>query len=192
MNVNKTMSVLVAGLTLAVGACSSTQMTSTWKDPNAGGKPLSRVAVVCMAKDEGVRRMAEDEVAAQLGPKVTPSYKLLATTDLKDRQAVKAKLGREGFDGVMIMRLGGVSEQITPGAGPYATFGGYYDWAYTSAYAPEVNTTVRVMTSVYSLPDEKMIWAGTSQTFDPNSVREVLDGVSKAVAKELQKNHMIL
>jgi len=192
MNVNKTMSVLVAGLTLAVGACSSTQMTSTWKDPNAGVKPLSRVAVVCMAKDEGVRRMAEDEVAAQLGPKVTPSYKLLATTDLKDRQAVKAKLGREGFDGVMIMRLGGVSEQITPGAGPYATFGGYYDWAYTSAYAPEVNTTVHVMTSVYSLPDEKMIWAGTSQTFDPNSVREVLDGVSKAVAKELQKNHMIL
>src|SRR5690348_11143669 len=115
MNVKKTMSVLVAGLFLAVGACSSTQMTSTWKDPTAVGKPLNRAVVICMAKDEGVRRMAEDEVASQLGPKVTPSYKILGTMDLKDRQAVKNKLAQEGFDGAIVMRLGGVSEQITPG-----------------------------------------------------------------------------
>jgi hypothetical protein len=181
-----------AGLVLAGGACSSTQMTNTWTDPGATGKPLSKVAVVCMAKDQAVRRMAEDEVAGQLGGRVVPSYRVLEGMSLKDRPAVKARLTQDGFDGVLVMRLGGVSEQITPGVGPYASFGGYYDWAYSSAYAPEVDTVVRVMSSVYSLPDEKMIWAGSSQTFDPNSVKDVLDGVTKAVAKELQKNRLIL
>jgi hypothetical protein len=181
-----------AGLALAVGACSSTQMTNTWKSPTAAGVQLSKVAVVCMARDEAVRRIAEDDVANQLGPRATASYTILADTDLKDRPAVKAKLARADVDGVLIMRLTGVTEQVTPGMGPYGSYNGYYDYAYGSAYGAQVSTRVHVVSSLYSLRDGTLIWAGTSQTFDPASVKEVLDGVSKAVAKEVQKNRLIL
>jgi len=184
--------VLAATLALAAGACSSTQMTNTWQAPNAAGTQLTKVAVVSLAKDEAIRRMAEDDVAGQLGPRAVPSYQVLAGMDLKDRQAVKSKLVQEGFDGALVMRLAGVTETVTPGMGPYGTFDGYYDYAYGSAYGPQVDTKVHVVSSLYSLPDSKMIWAGTSQTFDPSSVKEVLDGVSKAVAKEVQKNRLIL
>jgi hypothetical protein len=182
----------VAGLALAVGACSSTQMTNTWKDPAAAGTQLTKVAVVSLSKDEAIRRMAEDDVASQLGPRAVPSYSVLQGMDLKDRQAVKAKLMREGFDGALVMRFAGVTEQVTPGWGPYGTFDTYYDYAYGTVYGPQVDTQVHVVSSLYSLKENKMIWAGTSQTFDPSSVKDVLDGVSKAVAKEVQKNRLIL
>jgi hypothetical protein len=193
-NIDKRLSMVLvaAGFALAAGACASTQMTSTWKDPNAAGAQLSKVAVVAMAKDQGVRRMAEDDMASKIGSRVTPSYKVLEGIDLKDRAAVKAKLAHEGFDGVLVLRMAGVTEQVTPGMGPYGTFGGYYDYAYGAAYGPEVDTLVHVVSSLYRLPDEKMIWSGASQTFDPDSIRDVLDGVSKAVAKEVQKNRLIL
>jgi hypothetical protein len=179
---------LAAGLALAGGACSSTQMTNTWQSPNTAGAKLTKVAVVSLAKDEAIRRMAEDDMASQLGPRSVASYQVLEGIDLKDRAAVKSKLVREGFDGVLIMRLAGVTETVTPGM----AFDPYYDWAYGTAYGRQVETKVHVVSSLYSLPDSKMIWAGTSQTFDPTSVKEVLDGVSKAVAKEVQKNRLIL
>jgi hypothetical protein len=183
---------LAAGVALTLGACSSTQMTNTWKDPSAAGKQLSKVAVVSMARDEAIRRISEDDVASHLGPRTVPSYQVLAGVDLRDREAVKAKLRREGFDGVLVMRLAAVTEQVTPGMGPYYSFDRYYDYAYGYAYAPQVDTQVHVVSSLYSLPDDKMIWAGTSRTFDPTSVKEVIDGVSKAVAKEVQQNRLIL
>jgi hypothetical protein len=186
------LSFALASLALAIGACSSTQMTNTWKDPAAAGTQLSKVAVVAMAKDEAIRRMTEDDMANQLGPRTVPSYQVLGNVNLKDREAVAAKLKREGFDGVLIMRLAGVTEQVTPGMGPYGTFNSYYPYAYGSVYGPEIDTKVHVVSSLYSLSDSKMIWAGTSQTFDPSSIKEVIDGVSKAVAKEVQKNRLIL
>ena len=87
--------------TLAMG-CATTEMTNTWTDPSAKGAAMSRIAVVCMTKDPGLRRMAEDATAAQMaGAQATPSYQVLGDSDLKDRAAVKAKLKAAGFNGVL-------------------------------------------------------------------------------------------
>jgi hypothetical protein len=38
--------------------CASTAMTSIWTDPSAKRAELSKMAVICLAKDPGLRRMA--------------------------------------------------------------------------------------------------------------------------------------
>ena len=53
-------------MALAIASCASTKMTSTWTDPSAKGASLSKVAVMAMTKDPGLRRMAEDTAASQL------------------------------------------------------------------------------------------------------------------------------
>ena len=188
---------MTAGLavaTLAMG-CATTEMTSTWTDPSAKGAAMSRIAVIAMTKDPGLRRMAEDSAAAQLaGAQATPSYQVLGDADLKDREGVKAKLKAAGYNGVLVMRLAGVSEQVTA-VGPYDTFDGYYDYAGGAVYAPgylETDTVVRVISNLYSLPDNKLVWSGTSKTFDPTSASQFMGDVSKAVAKSLQKDRVVL
>ena len=176
------------GLTLAVAGCASTDMTSTWTDPAAKGASLSKVAVVCLTRDPGLRRMAEDTAAQQLvGAQAVPSYQVLGDTDLKDREGVKAKLKEQGFQGVLLMRLAGVTEQISPAT--YGTFDGYYGWAAGAVYDPaylQTDTVVHVVSNLYSLEEDKMIWSGVSQTFNPSSAHEFMQSVSKAVAKSIQ------
>ncbi len=188
----------LGGLALATLAvsCASTDMTSTWTDPSAKGAGLSKIAVVCMTKDPGLRRQAEDTAAAQLkGAQGIPSYQLLGDADLKDREAVKTKLRTAGVQGVLVMRMTGVTEQVSMVPGPYATFDGYYDYAYGGMYAPgylQTDTVVHVVSNLYDLDQNKLIWSGVSQTFDPSSAQSFMTDVSKAVAKQLEKNKIIL
>ncbi len=182
------------GLTLAVVGCASTDMTSTWTDPSAKGASLSKVAVVAFARDPGLRRMAEDSAAQQLvGAQAVPSYQVLGDTDLKDRDAVKAKLRDQGFQGVLLMRMAGVTERVDPAM--YGTFDGYYGWATGAVYDPaylQTETVVHVVSHLYSLPTDKLIWSGVSQTFDPASAQDFMTSVSKAVAKSIQKDRLVL
>jgi hypothetical protein len=174
--------------------CASTTMKSTWTDPSAKGASLSKIAVVCLAKDPGLRRMAEDSAAAQLaGAQAVPSYQVIGDADLKNQEAVKQALVSQGFQGVLVMRLAGVTEQVDPAA--YGTFGGYYGWAAGGMYAPgylQTDTIVHVVSNLYSLQDDKLIWSGVSDTFDPSSAKDVMQGVSKAVAKSIEKDRLVL
>jgi hypothetical protein len=182
------------GLTLAMGGCASTDMSSTWTDPSAKGASLSKVAVVALTRDPGLRRMAEDTAAQQLqGAQAVPSYQVLGDADLRDREAVKMKLKEQGFQGVLIMRMAGVTEQISPAT--YGTFDGYYGWAAGAVYDPaylQTDTVVHVVSNLYSLEEDKLIWSGVSQTFNPSSAKEFMTSVSKAVAKSIQKDRLVL
>jgi len=187
---------MVALAVVAFGSsCASTEMTSTWVDPTAKGSPLSKIAVVALTPDPGLRRMAENTAATQMeGVQAIPSYQILGDTDLKNRELVKAKLRAAGFDGVLVMRIAGVSEQVSP-AGPYGTFDGYYDWAAAPVYAPgdlQTETVVRVVSNLYSLNQNKLVWSGVSETFDPANSKDFVKGVSKAVAKSMQKDRVVL
>ena len=181
-------------LTLAAAGCASTDMSSTWTDPSAKGASLSKVAVIALTADPGLRRMAEDAAAQQLaGAQAVPSYQVLGDTDLKDLAAVKSKLSEQGFQGVLLMRMAGVTEQVNPA--DYGTFAGYYGWAAGTVYAPgylQTDTVVHVVSNLYSLQDDKLIWTGVSRTFNPTSAHEFMTSVSKAVAKSIQKDRLVL
>ena len=185
-------------LAAAVASCATTEMTNTWTDPAAKGAALSKVAVVCLTKDPGLRRQGEDSAATQLrakGGQAIPSYQLLGETDLKDREAVKAKLRASGVDGVLVLRVTHVSEQVTAVDGPYGTFDGYYDSAGAEAFAPgylETDTIVHVVSNLYDLGRNKLIWSGTSKTFNPSSAAQFMTDVSKAVATSLQKDRLVI
>ena len=61
MQIKANKGLIAAGLTIALAmGCATTEMTSTWTDPSAKGAALSKIAVVCLTKDAGLRRVAED------------------------------------------------------------------------------------------------------------------------------------
>ena len=46
---------------------------------------------------------------------------------------------------------------------------------------------VSVETNVYSIEDERLLWSGVSQAFDPLDVGGTVDDVADAVSKELRR-----
>jgi hypothetical protein len=200
----------VLGVSLILSACAS-GFVSSWKAPDA--QPLqvtgSKVAAMVMMKDQTQRRAAEDALARELnarGAMGVAAYTVLPPNQsLDDEAAVRAILEREGFQGVVAMRPISTEKEIssTPPtyAGPvYGGFwGGYYPYGWGAAYGPAVvspgeirtDTIVTIETLVYSLRQNKLVWAGQSKSTNPSTVDRLVKETAKKAATELSKQGLL-
>ena len=73
--------------------------------------------------------------------------------------------------------------------GPY--WGGYYGYGWGGAWGGgtdiRTNTIVTVETLVYSLKQNKLIWAGQSTTTNPSLVDSFVRELAEAAAREMKK-----
>lgn len=189
----------VAALFFLVG-CASTQVVESWKNPDFQGTlQFKKVIVMAIAKDESTRRIAEDELAAFIGTdKAAPSHKFVATEDLKNADKVKAALKANGADGLVVVRYVDTQQEInySPGmvSAPY-----YSPWNYQSMAWGRVaqtgyittDTIVRLETNIYSIPDEKLIWSGASETFNPGNIHTETKAFARTIQAKLKKDKLL-
>jgi hypothetical protein len=185
-------------------ACATTGFVSTWKAPDA--QPLkpegSKVAAVVMHKNEASRRAAEDALAAELtrrGGEGIPSYTLIPGTP--DEAQAKAAFEKAGIAGVVVMRPVGTTQQIssttTMYAGPtYRGYwgGGYYGYGWGRAWGGteiRTDTIVSIETLVYSMKQNKLVWAGQSKTTNPTRVDGLVKEIVRAAAEEMRKEGLL-
>jgi hypothetical protein len=189
--------ILAAALMLAaageLGGCASTTLLSTWKDPSIATLSFHRVLVIAPSRDPALRRTAEDEVVRRIKQgQAVPSYTLFNDSELGDNALIRTRAQAGGFDGIVVMRILSVDKQATwvPGmwAGPYYAYGGWP--AYSPGYM-QVDTYVRVETNVYSLPDDRLVWAAASRTVNPGSARALVSDTAQAVAKAMRKQGLV-
>ncbi|HXY42418.1 MAG TPA: hypothetical protein VEQ10_22270 [Vicinamibacteria bacterium] len=200
---------LAAAAALAALACASTTFNTTWKSPEA--KPLNfkgkKVAALCITKDESVRYGSEDALAREItarGAVGVPAYSLIPKELTQDKDKAKEFLQKAGVAGVVAMRVAGREKELnsTPGgmywgAPYYSSFwagGGYYGWAWGGVYSPSYVTTdtiVYVETLIYSMDQDKLVWAGRSETTNPEKVGPFVKELTAKVAAELKKEGLI-
>jgi len=195
----------------AMSACATTGFVSTWKAPDAVRlEPKGvKVAAVAMVRNEAARRAAEDALAREItarGAQGVPMYTILPEGRPENEQAARAALEGQGFGGAVVMRPVGRDKEIVstpvvyggPVYGPY--WGGYYGYGWGSpwGYGPPVagadirtNTIVSIETLVYSLRQNKLVWAGQSKTTNPAGVDQLVKETSALVVQELQKQGLL-
>jgi hypothetical protein len=200
-------SALVVTAAVAAAACASTSFQSTWRNPAAepGNFRGQKVAALIISKEEGVRYGAEDALARELtarGAVGISAYALIPKELIQDKEKAKEFLQKADVAGVVAMRVVGKDQQITssPGTywgGPaYATFwgGGYYGWGWGAVYSPsyvQTDTIVIVETLVYSLKQDKLVWAGQSETTNPSKVGPFIKELTAKAAAEMKKQGLI-
>jgi hypothetical protein len=188
---------------LCVSACATTNTTfvSTWKAPGVHGiNPLGkRIAAMVISPDPNRRRSAEVYLANDLtirGARGVASYTILGL-EPGTADSARMRLKEAGIEAVIVMRMVG-KDQVTYGdpgglsGSAYGSFGSYYSsYGVQMTYRTstvQTDTTISIETLIYSLKDDKLIWAGTSRTINPENlstlVTEVADGVAQAVAKQ--------
>jgi hypothetical protein len=199
------------GLVLAAAttafACASTSFHSTWKAPGAG--PLNfkgrKVAALIVSKEEGVRYGAEDALAREMsarGAVGIPAYSLIPKELVQDKEKAKEFLAKAQVAGVVAMRVVGKDKEVSGSPGgywgspSYATFwgAGYYGWGWGGVYDPgyiRTDTIVIVETLVYSLEQDKLVWAGQSETTNPSKVGPFIQELTAKAANELKKQGLI-
>ncbi len=196
-----TRALLVLLALAATTACATTSFNSTWKAPDAKPVVLSgqKVVAFVLTKNEASRRAAEDALAREItagGAQGVPSYTLIAAAAAPDEAKAKAQIEGAGATGVVVMRPVDTSKEVVatstymgPSYGPY--WGGYYGYGWGGAWGGGVdvrtNTIVTVETLVYSIPQNKLIWAGQSNTTNPSKVDAFVRELATAARREMKK-----
>jgi hypothetical protein len=188
-------------MALCLGGCaSSTTFTSTWKAPdvqaiNPAGK---KIAALVLSTDEGRQRSAEVYLATELtlrGAQGVAAYTLIGLGH-PTLEYARERFKEAQVEGVVVMRLVGHDKQVIVDPGgfsgsAYTSFGSYYSsYGMSVSYSTgsvQTNTEVTIETLIYSLSRDKLIWAGTSRTSNPEGLQELVTEVADAVAAEAAK-----
>lgn len=209
----------IAATVIFLAACSSsTQLTSSWKNPENTGAPLQKVAVFVIAKNDAIRRYAEDQMVARMPKEVNGvvGYSMFSRPE-EDVNKVLAYLVKNSFDGVLVTRLVDIDKttkyvpprtyvQSVPyyGAGYYGgrygyynSFNGYYGNAFGATYVTTTpgyekkQTNVIVETMLYRLPKGELLWTGTTETLNPEKKSEVADGIIDIVEEKINQQGLL-
>jgi len=194
-------------LILAGCATTRTRFESTWRNPDA--QPLNlanrKVAAVFVTRDPMLRRRTEDAMAREItgrGAIGVPSYTFLSDSEVRDRDAAKAKADSLGFAGAVVMRVVGSETHyayapaaVVWGSAPYHhLWGGYWGWGWGAVWDPmylTVDRVVKVETMVYSLEQDQLVWAGVTRTFDPGRVEGFVAELARAVSRRMVRDGLI-
>lgn len=202
---------LLVVLPILLTACTSSKLTSSWKDPGTS-KELSRfknILVIGMQpNDRQLKEQMENQLTEYLkregitakasfdeyGPKAFAGMSEDAITD-----HLKAK----GYDGIITIALLDKSKEqdYVPGRVNYTPIGTYYNrfsryftTVYDRVYTPSYYTTSTNYfweTNLYDARQDKIIYSAQSQSFDPNSVSSMSKEHGKLIVKDLEKNGFI-
>src|SRR5215471_5717626 len=193
---------LTAVALLALAACAGgTKFVNTWKAPDAA--PLSvkqgdLVIAMVISKEETQRRTGEDFLSEELrqrGLRPIPSFTLIPTDQVGDREKAAAAIQESGAAALFVLRPIAVTNQQTyvpPSytGGPYGGWGPYYGYGWSAAYSPGyvvTDTVVRVETLVFDLRQNKLLWAGTSETTNPERLDLFMKDLVKAAGAEMRR-----
>lgn len=184
---------LFAALLAALaGGCASTEIVSAWRDEDLARVPFRKVLVVFQHPDPRLRRILERRMAADI-PNAVPSHAIFSDDEVRDIDKVKARVREQGFDSSVIMRIVSVDREVSyrPGRvyavpGFYHGFYGYWGYGWQTVYEPgyyRSDRIVTIATNVYSVADDKLVWASQSETFNPASLREAVADVLRVTSR---------
>jgi hypothetical protein len=199
--------VLLCGALLLLGCASSSALTTQWKAPDATplGFQGKKVVAAAIVKDPERRRLAEDRLAQQVaarGAEGRTMYSLLPGATAGDEQAIRAVLEAANVKGLIVMEPVFVNRdvRVTPayeGGGSASLWGSSYGAGFAVSYSTPreakvtESTVVFIETRLYSLEQNKLVWAGHSRSTDPDTLTELIEELSTAIASELEKQGLI-
>ena len=192
----------------ALAACNKTKTTIplSWRNPDYAQTVFKKLFVIGVDENEGGRRLFEDTFAkalAQEGTSAQASWGLLPQSTQLTEEQIRGALEGGNFDGVLITRLMSVDqnqEYVPPSTHTVPTtyyghgYYGYYGASYATVHEPgyfKTNTTFRLETNLYAVANGGLVWSGQSETLNPESLTDVIDSMTAAVAKKLKEEKLI-
>lgn len=187
---------------LALVACgTNTHIVNSWRDPNVtvDTANIHNFVVAALLKNQTIRHQVEDDMVALFPSKAVQSYKIFGDADLTEKDDVyNERLKKDGYDGIVMMRLVSVdkSTRYVPGMYPmyYGSWWRYWRYSWGGFYDPGYYTTDRsydVEVTVYSLKRDKLIWAANTNTINPAGREELFNNVAKTVLDRMKKERFL-
>jgi hypothetical protein len=193
--------VLVLILACFSTACAPVKTLDVWKD-DSYSKPLQKVLVIAVTKQDYIRNQFENVLANKLkekGVDALPSYQVLPQAgDKLDRDSVVAKVKELGIVNVLVARsiskeeitnhqYGGI---ILGGTAVYNN--GWYGYSYGYTYDRQYDTDYfTISTKLYDVSGEKPVWSYLAQVKVDDSRQAAVNTFVPLIVQELEKSKLL-
>lgn len=192
--------VIATSLAVAVLSAASVKFTSTWKSPDAGSVTFAgtKMAALVISQDDSLRMSGEEALVRELqglGLQAVATYRIAPKEELQKPETARPWFERSGVGGVVAVRpvSAETRETYTPATwvgANYNYFWSYYGYGWGAVYIPastDRETIVIVETTVYSLSNDKLVWAAVSETKNPKDLQRFVGDLVKETVKEMRK-----
>lgn len=198
-----------------------TNLESQWELPNLKSKPFAKVAVIAVLKNKDAVDGFESTVVSDFnkrGVQAVPGFSFLGGKKKMTKEEMEKLVNDTGADGVLIFKELAVDKShhyvppttyvVPDGFGDWwdDDYWGYYNpypWGYWGYWYPatQVVTTpgywktavaYRVETSLYRVSDNKLIWTGISETYNPETRADMASSIANVVFRTLEKDDLIV
>ncbi|WP_224744097.1 DUF4136 domain-containing protein [Pontibacter aquaedesilientis] len=194
------------------GCASSTQITGSWKSPEALPQQYQRIVVAALTDNVLARQEVENDLQAQLrlrGIEASKSIDLFPpSAGAKTGPDVNLLLDRikeNGHDAILTAAL--VDEKTETRYVPgnvgyrpmtrfmwYGSFRGYYTYWYPTLYDPGYYTEDKVYyleTNLYDAQTDKLVWAAQSRSYSPGSLRRAAAKFAEITVQKMSEDNVI-
>jgi hypothetical protein len=190
---------------LSLTSCTSTKLTSVWKDNTHEGY-IDTLMVVAVTENSRNRLIFEREFVEELnktGIKAIASIDVIPPEKAAHEGAILTAAQKREISMIMVTHLIGVKDEevyhppktrTVPRGGYYGRFNSYYPRVYEYVHEPGYYTkhkSVNLETNLYETKTQKLLWSVTSATLDPESVNTIIESLSKVVIKNLRKHNLL-
>ncbi len=178
-----------------ISGCTTTQITSFWKDPGYRHTP-HKLLVIALIKDKGKRLAVEDEFARQLdtlGLDVTSGSRAFPVDTPDNKKELERYLRDHGYDSFLLLRV--VAEKdLLSNVPASATLPDTYSTTDGATPPPGSVVEQRVAmaeANLYDVATQKLFWtAATRTTFEKVSHKLITDYVTQIV-KKMQQSELL-
>lgn len=194
------------------GCAASTEVTGSWKSPEATTQTYNNVVVAAMTDNVQARQIIEEQMQNQLaqrGVNATKSIELFPPSAMNrqggDPDMMLQRIQGEGYDGIV---TAAVVDQETetryvPGNygytpmtrfGWYGSFRGYYGHMSPMVYQPGYYTEDKVYfleSNLYDAQSENLVWSAQSRAYDPGTLTSFADEFAEVTVKQMARDNIL-
>ena len=189
-------------LTGLAGCATPSKVVETFRADDPAAAPFESVLVVGIAGSGNSRRSFEDALVAELGAGTMVSYRDISRIENIDRDTVAAAARANGADAVLVTRIKDAQTQAkVQGARTDVQaqrkddrMVDFFRYDYVATTDPEsikMLTTVVLASDLYRVSDERRVYAMESTAFERETVRDIVDDLSGAIAGQLRRRGLV-
>jgi len=193
---------LLLGAALFVAGCASTTLRNAWFDPSYAGGPMRKILVVGVGANLTDRRVFEDIFAQKLtaaGTQGLPGYQFLADDARTSEPGWNAGVLASGADGLLVVRVLGVDTKTRVSTTMVPAYGGMYFGPYGGIWGPQMVAipdvsqyeVANVETTLFDVRSRRVVWAGTTETFNPTTVTKETPGFAELIIGQLAARGLV-
>jgi len=202
----RTVGVVLALLAAVDAAADKPKFSSTWKAPEAAGVRFvgKKVAALVISNDQNLRVSGEEQLVTEInkrGVQGIATYRMAPAEELATAERARPWFERAGIEGVVAFRPVSADTQVTYSpsvwvtSSYYSSLWGYYGYGWSGVTAvggsSRRDTTIVIETLIFSLPMNKLLWAGVSTTENPDPQPVFVKQLVDAAVKEMQKQGLV-